>query len=266
MAWFKVDDGFHSSRKVLSIPRRTRLAAIGAWSIAGSWCADELTDGHVPEYMLSEWGFPASVVSALVDSGLWERERGGLAFRNWAEYQPSKADVDAERTASRERMRELRAKRKQRKPQEVGPESEVFGRTVPNGSESVRNPDPTRPDPTLIEEAKASSLFDSNESNQDGELLPAEWMPSQKHFDHAVSLGLDPKAELARFRDAANRKQRRLKNWNTAFTNWLKKAAEFAQQRQASGQQGFHQPQQRMTAVDKARALAADMGRKEISG
>ena len=39
MAWFKVDDGFHSSRKVLSIPRRSRLAAIGAWTIAGAWCA-----------------------------------------------------------------------------------------------------------------------------------------------------------------------------------------------------------------------------------
>ena len=119
MAWFKVDDGFHSSRKVLSIPRRSRLAAIGAWTIAGSWCADELTDGHVPEYMISEWGFPASIPDALVDSGLWERERGGYAFRNWAEYQPSKADVDAERTASRERMRELRARRKQKKPQDA---------------------------------------------------------------------------------------------------------------------------------------------------
>lgn len=150
MAWFKVDDGFHSSRKVLSIPRRSRLAAIGAWSIAGSWCADELTDGHVPDFMILEWGFPATIPATLVDSGLWERERGGYAFRNWAEYQPSKADVDAERTASRERMRELRAKRKQKKPQNDAAEPDVFGRTVTNGSESVRNPDPTRPDPTLI--------------------------------------------------------------------------------------------------------------------
>lgn len=157
MAWFKVDDGFHSSRKVLSIPRRTRLAAVGAWALAGAWCADELTDGRIPDYMISEWGFPPSVVDALVTSGLWEREHGSLAFCNWAEYQPSKADVDAEREASRERMRELRAKRKQKKPQDDAAKEEVFGRTVTNGSENVRNPDPTRPDPTHIEVPKGTS-------------------------------------------------------------------------------------------------------------
>ena len=30
MAWFKVDDGFYTSHKVLSIPREDRLAAVGA--------------------------------------------------------------------------------------------------------------------------------------------------------------------------------------------------------------------------------------------
>jgi hypothetical protein len=56
-------------------------------------------------------------------------------------------------------MRELRAKRKGPKPLKDAEEGDVFGRTVPNGSESVRNPDPTRPstDPTHKEEAKASS-------------------------------------------------------------------------------------------------------------
>ena len=261
MAWFKVDDGFHSSRKVLSIPRRTRLAAVGAWALAGAWCADELTDGHIPDYMISEWGFPASVVTALVDSGLWERERGGLAFCNWSEYQPSKADVDAERTASRERMRELRAKRKQKKPQDDAGEGEVFGRTDPNGSESVRNPDPTRPDPTHIrEEPKGSSLLsDSDESNADGDLLDDSWQPTRTHYDKAVSLGLDPNVQLARFREHALRNQRRQKNWNTAFTNWLKKGAEMAQQRQASGAPIRPAVSQRPNAVDMARAFAADL-------
>jgi hypothetical protein len=108
--------------------------------------------------MLTEWGAPPAAPDALVDAGLWERASDGYVFYNWHEYQPSKQDVDAERAASRERMRDLRAKRKNRKPLEQAEEGDVFGRTVPNGSESVRNPDPTRPDPTPIEEPKGSSV------------------------------------------------------------------------------------------------------------
>lgn len=155
MAWFKVDDGLHASRKLLSIPKRHRFAAVGLWTVAGSWCADQLTDGSVPDYMLEVWGAPPSAPQSLVDAGLWSRESGGYLFHNWHEYQPSKQDVDAERAASRERMRELRARRKQGKPLDSGDNGQVFGRTVTNGSENVRNPDPTRPDPTH-KEAKAS--------------------------------------------------------------------------------------------------------------
>ena len=152
MAWFKVDDGLHSSRKLMSIPKRARFGAIGLWAVAGSWSADELTDGHVPEYMLSSWGAPPSAPGALVAAGLWERVSGGYLFCNWHEYQPSKQDVDAERAASRERMRELRARRKQGKPRKDAEDSELFERTGANGSESVRNPDPTRPDPSISNE------------------------------------------------------------------------------------------------------------------
>lgn len=100
------------------IPKRARFAAVGLWSIAGSWSADQLTDGRVPDYMISEIGPPPSAAQALVDCGLWSRESDGFVFRNWHEYQPSKQDVDAERAASKERMREFRARRKQEKPPE----------------------------------------------------------------------------------------------------------------------------------------------------
>lgn len=148
MAWFKVDDGLHASRKFLSIPRRHRYAAIGVWTVAGSWSADQLTDGRVPDYMLEEWGVPPGAPAALVDAGLWERESSGYVFCNWSEYQPRKQDVDAERAASRERMRALRARRKQSKPRDSAADGGEFGRTGANSSGNVRDPDPTRPDPT----------------------------------------------------------------------------------------------------------------------
>ena len=158
MAWFKVDDGFHASRKLLQIPKRARYAAVGLWTIAGSWCADQLTDGFIPDYMIRELGAPPSAPESLVRAGLWERTQAGYVFCNWHEYQPSKQDVDTERAASRARMRELRAKRKGVKPQNDAENGEVFGRTGPNGSENVRNPDPvpTQSRPSPHKEPKGS--------------------------------------------------------------------------------------------------------------
>lgn len=256
MAWFKVDDKLHAARKVMKIPRRHRLAAVGLWTIAGSWCADQETDGVVPDYMIEEWGGTTLLVKQLVSVGLWLQLEDATEFHDWAEYQPTRAQLEDGRKKNAEKLRKWRERNHDVPGHVTG---------LQDGSNHLRNaaPDPTRPGPTPIEEANASSLSDSEESNADGELLAANWMPTQKHHDHAVSLGLDPEAQLKSFRAHAVRNQRRQKNWGTAFTNWLKKGAEMNQQRQASGQQFTQQPQ-RMTAVDKARMLAADMGRKEI--
>lgn len=98
MAWFKVDDGLHSSRKVLSIPRNIRFAAIGLWTLAGSWSADEELDGYIPDYVVSEWGAQQKWVDALVKAGLWTLVEDGAQFVKWDEYQPTRADLEAERT------------------------------------------------------------------------------------------------------------------------------------------------------------------------
>ena len=149
MPWFKVDDSLHSSKKLLAIPRRNRLAAIGLWTIAGSWSADQLEDGIIPNYMLEEWGGTPTVIESLVKAGLWERDQDNLLFRNWAEYQPTKQDVEREREAARERMRNARAKRKgvkmdeQRDAEDCSPEQKPkFPRSSPEVREAFDNPDP----------------------------------------------------------------------------------------------------------------------------
>lgn len=222
MAWFKVDDGLHSSRKLMSIPKRARFAAIGLWTVAGSWAADELTDGHVPEYMVSSWGAPPSAPAALVGAGLWEHVSGGYLFCNWHEYQPSKQDVDAERAASRERMRELRARRKQGKPRKDAEEPEVFGRTVPNGSQSVRNPDPTRPDPSI------SNEIDERPPRKRGTRLDPQWTPDR---DLIVQMeiecpGVDLRNEHRVFVDywVAQPGQKGVKtDWPATWRNWMRR-------------------------------------------
>lgn len=108
--WFKMDDKFHSSKKLMKIPKRARFGAAGLWSIAGSWCGEQLTDGFVPSYMLKAWGPPPSASQALVEVGLWSCVDGGFQFVNWAEYQPTKADVERDRARNRERQQAWREK------------------------------------------------------------------------------------------------------------------------------------------------------------
>ena len=141
MTWFKVDDGLHSSRKVLILPRSVRLSAIGLWTLAGSWSASEELDGHVPDYMVTELGGTPRIVAALVTAGLWESIPDGSQFSKWAEYQPTRADLEAARSKEAERKRLYRSRH--------SPEGVPLGQTEGHQPESG-HPDPTRPDPTLL--------------------------------------------------------------------------------------------------------------------
>lgn len=93
MPWFKVDDGLYSHPKwVAASP-----AAKALWVTAGSWSASQLTDGHVPTYILPVVGGKPKAAQELVELGLWEMNGNGWVFHDWEEFQPSKVDVQAVR-------------------------------------------------------------------------------------------------------------------------------------------------------------------------
>ena len=56
MPWLKVDDTFPSHPKVRSIPRRTRMSALGVWLACGAWSGHHLTDGSIPHDVVEEIG------------------------------------------------------------------------------------------------------------------------------------------------------------------------------------------------------------------
>lgn len=109
MTWFKVDDQLHKHKK----GRVAGVAAMGLWTLAGSWCAAELSDGFVPAMVCAQWS-PAykKLARSLVSSGLWsEFEKDGedgWLFHDWSEYQPSSARVRQDRREARQRMALLR--------------------------------------------------------------------------------------------------------------------------------------------------------------
>jgi hypothetical protein len=137
MPWFKVDDSFHSHPKVLA----AAPAALGLWVVAGSWSGANLSDGFVPDHVLPRLLPDAeSLARQLVAAGLWKRARGGYRFHDWAEFNPKRTDVEVERKAARERMRNLRSARKS-----TGQQPNRSGEQPANVRELFVTP--TRPDP-----------------------------------------------------------------------------------------------------------------------
>lgn len=93
--WFKVDDKLHDHEKVR---RLDDLAAVGLWTMAGSWCGDNGTDGFVPSSVLRRWSSSWKRLAAkLVAVNLWtaadQRGEAGYRFVNWTSWQPTAAQA-----------------------------------------------------------------------------------------------------------------------------------------------------------------------------
>lgn len=170
MTWFKTDDSLHSHKKAM----RAGVEAMGLWVLAGSWCADQLTDGWIPDYAALRLAPNAEeLAERLVKAGLWEpAERDGepgWIFHDWEQYQPSRADVEARRRSDAERRARWRHAKKSASSQAVS--QDVSRRDTPDDSrEESRQasvlPDPTRPDPSSsneelpAREARGSDRFE----------------------------------------------------------------------------------------------------------
>lgn len=223
MTWFKVDDGFHHHPKVLRIPRRDRLSTIGLWTVAGAWSAGNLTDGLVPSYMLEELGGRPADAARLVTVGLWDAPaegEDGWRFHDWADWQPTRQDVQLKRQANAEKVRNWR-KRNQDTNQvgnPVTPESQDG--TLPMSDPA---PDPTRPD-----QEKPSV---SPRPRKRGTRLPEGWEPPEdvvrQMRDECPTVNL--RAEHLKFSDYWHDKTGNAAtklDWVGTWRNWIRTAAE----------------------------------------
>ncbi|OZM74012.1 hypothetical protein CFN78_06915 [Amycolatopsis antarctica] len=110
MPWFKSDDSFYRHPKVRRLGK-DKLPAVGLWQLAGTWCADNLDtntcDGFIPAEQIALWDPRHRYARRLVAVGLWSEidvdGEHGFRFHDWADYQPTKASVEAEREAWREK-------------------------------------------------------------------------------------------------------------------------------------------------------------------
>lgn len=92
MGWFRIDDQFADHPKVINLrARKGWHGAMALWSLAGTWASRQLTDGFVPEAMISILGCSKAHASMLVEVGLWEREDGGYRFHDFHDFNPTRA-------------------------------------------------------------------------------------------------------------------------------------------------------------------------------
>lgn len=156
MTWFRVDDKFGEHPKVRAIPRSMRRNAVGLWTLAGTWCAANVTttegqDGNVPGYMVEELCCDDEDAAQLVRVGLWHasghscasscpqpRDACGYVFHEWGSLQYTREQVLAKREADAERKRKSRDKHRTEQLSHAGHS------VTPSGSAL---PDPTRPVP-----------------------------------------------------------------------------------------------------------------------
>jgi hypothetical protein len=145
MPWFKVDDGLTMKAETTRIPRSLRTSAIGLLTLAGSWSARELTDGHIPAHMLDELCGAQSDAEWLVTAGFWTAVNDGWQFVEWAPDQPLREVVLAERAKRAEKMRGWRARNRPSNPV-TDFDTDSDGDPVTDAS-VTHAPSQSRPDP-----------------------------------------------------------------------------------------------------------------------
>lgn len=143
MAWFKVDDAFLMSSKVLSIPRSIRMEAVGVWLSAGVWSAHEMKDGLVPAHVIEDLGCRDEIREALIAAGLWVvAEKNAILIHNWGKYQPLKEELMERREVISEARAEAGRRSGESRRNKTG--------TKPEQNRTKLNPEPEpEPEPSL---------------------------------------------------------------------------------------------------------------------
>lgn len=218
MSWARVDDKLHGNEKFADVG----LEATGLWLFCLAWCADNLTDGKLSESIISRLGGAKAktLTKKLVDAQLWENRDGELWVHNYLKYNPSRAEVEAERNAAKERMKAVRSAKN-------APSSGEQKRLLQDSSQNVRANNsrtsdevrltPTRPDPTLClsstdrqKTASKTPVSEPEKGSSSVSQFISETLSANPHWQKAYDEKVTNNAEVRNKQMFGNKL---LKNW-----------------------------------------------------
>jgi hypothetical protein len=254
MPWFNVDDGFAFHRKSV----RAGNAALGLWVRAGSWCAQQLTDGFVPAEMVEVLG-TASQAGRLVSAGLWSEVEDGYQFHEWTESgrNPSRSEVLLRR--KKEAEKKARARSAKSKSSQVNDDCppgtpEGLPGVVPEGVGST-TPLPSTP-------SKEDSLRESGPRKR-GTRIPKDFTVTAEMVDWARTEApdVDGRRATAAFIDHFNSApgQKGVKrDWVATWRNWMRRDQSEADRRKPRTGQAAVRPSSTDRAVAQAEMLKSN--------
>lgn len=210
MVWFKVDDSFWSHPKTAGLSD----SATALWVRAGTWSAQHLTDGRVPQSALRLFRGHRRAVDALVDARLWEEAEGGYQFVNWDEWQPSRDSVEEKRRLTRERVANHRRRT-------AGKSGEPVDNSASGTPEPVVSPSGAGAQP-VVSPSRADSEPSRIPANTGNEAArnavttsaPTRPDPTNRDISNEISLSSEvaaapPRPEIARLLDLLDSEIRR---------------------------------------------------------
>jgi hypothetical protein len=155
VSWARLDDGWWSHPKVL----RAGNAAAGAYARMLSYCAQHLTDGRLDRTTALSIAGRDRVLAVLIEVTLLDEiDAETVAIHGYLERNPSRAEVERERAANRERQRRFaensHAKRAANAVSNASPNA--VSNSVSNGvtNDAPSHPIPSRPSPNPREEPR----------------------------------------------------------------------------------------------------------------
>lgn len=264
MTWFKVDDSLATHSKVALAGN----AAMGLWVRAGAWASQQLTDGFIPRQVVPMLG-NTSQAKKLVAAGLWAQEDGGYRFHDWQNYQPSAAEVAADRREKHEakvragRAGGLASGIARRKHEPSNPEA--GGEANGEQNEAPSRPVPSRKEPGLTsggevvvpatrdnhDDDPAQQLLDAHEHTVTGRLSTA----TRDALLDEIHAGLQ-RATPTQVADALDRYRTRAAGGARTLPGLLPHLLDDVLTHQATGTNGSSGPKSRAAAT---LALAAQL-------
>ncbi len=262
MVWTKLDDGFPDNPKLLRAIAKAGDVAGWLWVCGINYCNRHLTDGFIqaeviPRILVHKR--PLDVAAALVASGCWDVADGGYQVHDFLDHNPSRADVEASREATRKRVQEYRGRRLQNErdgnaavTSDVTRYSGVSTPVVRAPSPLLSDPDPIRSQPTVaprvcahedsspdepVSVAPASGAFalspldpeppKSEPKRQRRSAIRDDFAPSEANREFAVKRGFNAETlerERLRFVNYWKSRGEPRADWSAGFRNWLDRA------------------------------------------